>query len=438
MDSFAQLWESICEKLKLYISPPAFDLWIKPLKFRKFDDDIIYLSVKENYRKTIVLSKFGEQLRKAAEETLGFSVTFEIIIEDKEPERENLDAFIDEVNRDTSEEQYTFDNFIKGPSNEFAYSAALNVANNPGLTYNPLFIYGRSGVGKTHLMTAIKNHLEKTRPGAKILYFTGEHFMNEFIACIQNETNQAFREKYRSCDVLLLDDIQYIAGKDRTQEEFFHTFNTLKSNGRQIVLTSDVPPRELKGIPDRLISRFEEGIIADIAAPELETRVAIVKKKSEDMNLLLSDETALYIAERVKKNVRQIEGIVRKIKAYSEFTGDTPSNAVAKGFIDEISPDEQPIEVRVDSIISEVCRVYNVSPDDLKSSKRSANIVLPRHIAMYVMSRLTNLTLDEIGKYLSGKDHSTVIYATRSVKQRMEQDQTLKSTIDEIMNNLNN
>ena len=438
MESVAQLWESICAQIQNYISPTAFDLWIKPLRVLRFEDGKLYLSIQEPFKRNIVITKFSDKLEAAAKEALGFDVKYEILVEGQEPQKESLDELINEVNSETDEEIYTFDNFIKGPSNAFAYSAAQNVASNPGTTYNPLFIYGRSGVGKTHLMNAIKNYIEEKRPNTKILYFTGEHFMNEFIACIKNETNQAFRDKYRNCDVLLLDDIQYIAGRTQTQEEFFHTFNTLKSSGKQIVLTSDVPPRELKGIPDRLISRFEEGIIADIAAPELETRVAIVKKKAEDMDMSLSDETALYIAENVKRNIRQIEGIIKKIKAYSEFTGNEPNNVVAKGFIDEISTEEMPIETRVDNIINEVCRVFRVSPEDIKSGKRNASIVLPRHVAMYIMNKVTNLTQDEIGKYLSGKDHATVIYAVRTITNKMENDQAMKSTIDEIINNLNN
>ena len=438
MESFEQLWSSICDQVQLYITPTAFELWLRPLRFVNFKDGKIYLSIKEPFKRKIIISKFIDKLEIAAKEALGFEVKFEILIEGEEPKKDSLDELIKEVNRETEEEIYTFDNFINGPSNAFAYSAAQNVASNPGTTYNPLFIYGRSGVGKTHLMNAIKNYIQEHRPNTKILYFTGEHFMNEFIACIKNETNQAFREKYRNCDVLLLDDIQYIAGRTQTQEEFFHTFNALKSNGKQIVLTSDVPPRELKGIPDRLISRFEEGIIADISAPELETRVAIVKRKAEDMGVSISDETAMYIAENVRKNIRQIEGIIKKIKAYSEFTGNDANNVVAQGFIEEISSEEQPIEARVDSIINEVCRVYSVTPEDLKSGKRSAGIVFPRHVAMHIMNRVTNLTQDEIGKYFGGKDHSTVIYAIKTVNQKMEQDQSVKSTIDEIINNLNN
>lgn len=433
MESFAQLWENICGQIQNYISPTAFDLWIKPLKFLRYEDDKIYLSIKEPFKRNIVITKFGDKLEAAAKEEIGFDVKFEILIDGQDAVDESSPEIEDDAD---DEEQYTFENFIKGPSNAFAYSAAQNVASNPGKTYNPLFIYGRSGVGKTHLMNAIKNYIEEKRPNARILYLTGEHFMNEFIACIKNETNQAFRDKYRNTDVLLLDDIQYIAGKTQTQEEFFHTFNALKSAGKQIVLTSDVTPRELKGLPDRLISRFEEGIIADISAPELETRIAIVKRKAEDIELVISDETAMYIAENVRKNIRQIEGIIKKIKAYADFSGNDPNIIVAKGFIDEISTAEVPIETQVENIINEVCRVYRVSPEDLKSGRRSASIVLPRHIAMYIMNKVTNLTQDEIGKYLSGKDHSTVIYAIKTVTKKMEKDQALKSTIGEIINNL--
>lgn len=433
MNSFEQIWESILNQLKLTITSTAFDLWISPLNFVTFDDDTIVLSIAEPFKRNIIMSKFLDKLQEAAKEVFGFDVNFNIIIEGETIEEKPKKS----VNTMDIEESLTFDNFIQGPSNSFAYSAAFNVAENPGEHYNPLFIYGPSGVGKTHLMNAIMNKIKSNNPNAVILYYTGEHFMNEFISCLKNETNLAFREKYRKCDALLLDDIQYIAGKVQTQDEFFHTFNTLKENGKQICLTSDVAPRNLKGLPDRLVSRFEEGILADISAPELETRIAIVKRKAEDLNVKIPDDIALFIAENIKKNIRQLEGIVKRIRAYVEFTGNPINLPITKGFIDEISSEKLPIEAKLELIINEVCRVYNITADEIRSDRRNSSVVLPRQIAMYIMSKETSMTQNEIGQYFSGKDHATVIYAIRTLKTKMETDHSIKATIDEIIANIN-
>lgn len=433
MNSFEQVWDSILNQLKLTITSTAFDLWISPLNFVTFDDDTIVLSIAEPFKRNIIMSKFLDKLQEAAKEVFGFDVNFNIIIEGETIEEKPKKS----VNTMDIEESLTFDNFIQGPSNSFAYSAAFNVAENPGEHYNPLFIYGPSGVGKTHLMNAIMNKIKSNNPNAVILYYTGEHFMNEFISCLKNETNLAFREKYRKCDALLLDDIQYIAGKVQTQDEFFHTFNTLKENGKQICLTSDVAPRNLKGLPDRLVSRFEEGILADISAPELETRIAIVKRKAEDLNVKIPDDIALFIAENIKKNIRQLEGIVKRIRAYVEFTGNPINLPITKGFIDEISSEKLPIEAKLELIINEVCRVYNITADEIRSDRRNSSVVLPRQIAMYIMSKETSMTQNEIGQYFSGKDHATVIYAIRTLKTKMETDHSIKATIDEIIANIN-
>ena len=281
------------------------------------------------------------------------------------------------------------------------------------------------------------NEIKQQRPDAKIIYTSGELFTNELIYYIGNHNTYAFHEKYRNCDVLLVDDIQFIAKTETTQEEFFHTFNALKNNGSQIVLTSDRPPREMMTLEERLRTRFEMGLIADVQPPTLETRMAIVKKKSDDLNIILSDDVVKFIAENIKKNIRQLEGIVKKISAYQEVEGTTPSIAVAKRAISDIINDNQPTPVTVENIINEVARTFDVSAADIRSSKKSANISLARQVAIYIVDRVTGLSLKAIGNEFGNKHHSTIIYSLKESKSKIEKDVALKATVDDIIKNIN-
>ena len=432
MDSFAEIWQLVQEELKKQVTEVAYNVWLSPLEFVKFENDTVYLSISE-FKKNIIADKFMNALTGAFESILGFKVDIVFLIPGEVKSQEKTQT----QEAQSFEHEYTFDNFITGPSNRFAHAAALNVANNPGIAYNPLFIYGHSGLGKTHLLLAIMNEIKQQRPNAKIIYTSGELFTNELIYYIGNHNTYAFHEKYRSCDVLLVDDIQFIAKGETTQEEFFHTFNALKNNGSQIVLTSDRPPREMMTLEERLRTRFEMGLIADVQPPTLETRMAIVKKKSDDLNIFLSDDVVKFIAENIKKNIRQLEGIVKKICAYRDVEGTSPSIAVAKRAISDIINDNQPTPVTVENIINEVARTFDVSAADIRSSKKSANISLARQVAIYIVDRVTGLSLKAIGNEFGNKHHSTIIYSLKESKAKIEKDVALKATVDDIIKNVN-
>ncbi len=432
MDSFEEIWQLVKEELKKQVTEVAYNVWLSPLEFIKFENDTVFLSISE-FKKNIITDKFMAPLNNAFETILGFRVQIVFMI----PGETKVKVKEEEDPSQSFEHEYTFDNFITGPSNRFAHAAALNVANNPGITYNPLFIYGHSGLGKTHLLLAIMNEIKQQNPDAEIIYTSGELFTNEFIYYIGNHNTYAFHEKYRKCDVLLVDDIQFIAKTETTQEEFFHTFNALKNNGSQIVLTSDRPPREMMTLEERLRTRFEMGLIADIQPPTLETRMAIVKKKSDDLNITLSDDVIKFIAENIKKNIRQLEGTVKKISAYREVEGASPSIAVAKRAISDIINDNQPLPVTVENIINEVARTFDVSAADIRSAKKNANISLARQVAIYIVDRMTGLSLKAIGNEFGNKHHSTIIYSLKECKAKIEKDIALKATVDDIIKNIN-
>ena len=442
MDSFGEIWESIREYLKGSVTEVAYNVWLKPLEFVSFKNDTITLSISE-FKRGIVVDKFSSLIEEACEATIGFPVNIEFSVIGgntssapvQEEKKENITSH---------DYDYTFDNFIIGPSNRFAHAAALNVANNPGKAYNPLFIYGHSGLGKTHLLSAIKHEIETKNPSAKIIYTSGEHFTNDLVNCVRNQSNGyannpflEFHEKYRNCDVLLIDDIQFIAAKEATQEEFFHTFNALNNAGKQIVLTSDRPPKEMLTLEERLRTRFEWGLIADITPPPLETRMAIVKKKADDLNLELSDEIITFIADNIKKNIRQLEGAVKKIKAYQEVEGTKPNIAIAKKAISDIINDNQPLPMTIENVINEVARTFDVSASDIRSDKRNAKISQARQVAIYIISEITNLSLKAIGKEFGNKHYSTIIYALNEIKGKLENNVALKATVDDIIKNIN-
>ncbi len=433
MDSFDEIWELVKEQLKLSVTEVAYNVWLSPLNFVKFQNDTVYLSITE-FKKRIIVDKFSEIINSAFEAVLGFLITIEYVVPNehaKYPDIENSNK------SDINEYDYTFSNFITGPSNRFAHAAAINVASNPGKAYNPLFIYGHSGLGKTHLLLAIMNEIKANNPDANIIYTSGEHFTNELIYYIGNHNTYDFHEKYRNCDVLLVDDIHFIARGETIQEEFFHTFNALNNNGSQIVLTSDRPPKEMMTLEERLRTRFEMGLIADVQPPTLETRMAIVKNKAEALGLDLNDEVIQFIGENIKRNIRQLEGAVKKIKAFQDVEGVRPSVAVAKRAISDLINDDQPTPVTVDNIINEVARTFDVTPADIRSDKRSANISQARQVAIYVVEQVTNLSLKAIGIEFGNKHHSSIIYALKEIKNKIEKDISLKATIDDIIKNIN-
>ena len=432
MDSFNEIWTLVKEEIRCSVAEVAYNVWLSPLEFVSFKNDTVYLSISD-FKKKIIVDKFSLVVNTAFENVLGFPVTVEYVVpgdlikNDTEGENKKTDPEYD----------YTFENFITGSSNKFAHAAAINVAANPGKAYNPLFIYGHSGLGKTHLLMAIMNEIKQNNPNADIIYTSGELFTNELVYYIGNHNTYAFHEKYRKCDVLLVDDIQFIARAETTQEEFFHTFNALTSNDKQVVLTSDRPPREMMTLEERLRTRFEMGLIADIQPPTLEPRMAIVKKKSDDLNLELGDDVIKFIADNIKKNIRQLEGAVKKIKAYQDMEGSKPTIGVAKKAISDIINDNQPLPVTVENIIGEVSRTFDVTPADIRSDKRSSNISLARQVAIYIVDQVTGLPLKAIGNEFGNKHHSTIIYALKEIKNKLEKDIALKATVDDIIKNIN-
>ncbi len=447
MKSFKDVFQTVKNTIKSNISETAANLWVEPLEFIKYEDNIVTINCGESFVKNIVIeNKYAELWKKGFEETLGFPVKInfldneEAFSEQEEENGENSSYQI--VNGD--EEKETFDNFVVGPSNKFAHAAALAVTMNPGginnkngMNYNPLFIYGDSGLGKTHLLRAIANEIKKRYPEMKIIFVHTEEFTNEFIYHLGNKTTSVFHDKYRKADVLIFDDVQFLSGRTQTQEEFFHTMNSIVSAGKQIVLSSDRPPREIETLANRIRNRLEGGLLADIQPPELETRIAIIKNKAEKYDLELNDDYIIeYIAERVKNDIRQLEGVVKKLKAFS--TLNIPINiSVVQNVIKDIITNNRPIPQTTEKIILEVSRIYNIPIDDIYSKKRNASISNARQICMYIIRNVTGLTFEEIGKKFD-KNHATVMHAIYQVEDKIKHDSTLKAQISDIIKNVKN
>ncbi len=436
------------------ISDAVYNLWIKDAVLVSFDGTVAVLSVNAPVKKNLLETRYMEHLRSAFMEVTGVEIDVKIIVsggtakaaapvmpqpEYKEPAVEDsfsMETSSPVIPNKNGDYEYTFETFIVGTSNKFAHAACQAVAQNPGKGYNPLFIYGGSGLGKTHLLYAIMSEIKKNRPDTNVVYVKGEDFTNELITAIGNKNTNAFRDKYRPADVLLVDDIQFIAGKEQTQEEFFHTFETLHTAKKQIVLVSDRPPREIKTLEERLRTRFEWGLLADIQPPDVETRIAIIKRKAELMGLDIPNDVAEYIANRIKSNIRQLEGVVKKINAYKTLAKQSPSIKVAETAIRDILSDNQPLPVTVERIIAEVGRTYGVSSSDIRSSKRSSNISNARQIAMYVIRDITQMSMASIGEEFGGRDHSTVVYAINQVTKNIGTDAKYKETIEDIIKNI--
>ena len=334
---------------------------------------------------------------------------------------------------------YTFDTFVVGNNNRFAHSASLAVAESPGEAYNPLYIYGGPGLGKTHLMHSIGHFIIDQNPDTKVLYVTSEEFTNEVIESIRNGNSSAmtkFRDKYRTVDVLMIDDIQFIIGKESTQEEFFHTFNSLHDAHKQIVIASDRPAKEIKSLEERLRTRFEWGLTADVQPPDFETRVAIVKRKAELLHLDLPEDVAEFIANHLKNNIRQLEGAVKKLNAYYMLEGIQPVISVAQNAIKDILNETQPVPVTIEKIVGEVSRTFNVSPADIRGTKRNANVASARRVAIYILREVTGMSMEEIGREFSGRDHSTIVYSLKTMERDMKNDQHLRETVSDIIKNV--
>ena len=447
-------------------SPSIFNLWFNEFKLASLTDDKAVFTTPSAIKKNILSTKYQKLILESLEEAIGFPLEVSVLTdeefknpspvkndtaaptiapyfeaaketkaatkdEDDEEEKIITESISSPSNKRTLLDDYTFENFVEGSSNKFAKAACYAVAKEPN-TYNPLFIYGNSGLGKTHLLYAVINHMKKNHPGINIVYKKCESFLDELIKSIRNGSTAAFKEKYRSCDVLLIDDIQFLAGKEQTQEEFFHTFSALYESDKQIILTSDRPPMEIKPLEDRLRTRFEGGLLADVQPPSFELRIAIIKQKADAMGLSVSNELVEYMAERLQNNIRQIEGVLKRIYAVYSLT----SAEVTKEKIDEvisiIDPGNIPTDALIEKILSAVSKAYGVSSDEMKSKKRTDNITNARHVAIYLIKQLTELTLKEIGA-IFGRDHSTVVFSVEKVGKNIKTINNYESEINRLI-----
>lgn len=451
MDSLQEIFNKACEyciENKL-MTQVAYETWLKEATLHSMENNYstAILLVKSGFSQNLIENKLKDKLAVGFENTLGFPVDIVVQCEEtaaspdkRSSSQETLSPLQTPVPEDDGEGDYdyTFDNFIVGSSNKFAHAASMAVATNPAKAYNPLFIYGGSGLGKTHLLMAIGNEIKQRQkdPQPNTIYVRGEAFTNELIEAIGRESTQEFHDKYRMADVLLVDDIQFIGGKESTQEEFFHTFNALYQAGKQIVLTSDRPPKEIKTLEERLRTRFECGLLADIQPPDFETRVAIIRRKAELLGITMPDEVADYIANRLKNNIRQLEGAVKKLKAYQAVMNTPPSIMAAQNAIRDILNDNQPIPVTVERIIAEVARTCAVTPQDIRSTKRAAQISNARQAAVYIVRDITQMSMQAIGSEFGGRDHSTIVYAIQQVEQKMQADPKYRAMIEDIIKNI--
>lgn len=436
-ESLRQIYNQTLEVAaeRFSISESARNLWLNKITPVKIDINdkmnVIYFTTDVPFIRDTVNNLYKTKLEEAFRDTLSIPVSIEISVtgaaEEPAPAAEIPKTVID---------SYTFDTFIEGPSNNLAFAAAKAVATGQHQQYNPLFIYGNSGLGKTHLLSAIRHEMLKNNPDVKIIYIPAEKFTNDFLSSISNGTVAKFDEEYRSVDALLIDDIQFIAGKDQTEEKFFHIFNELYNRNKAIVLTADRPAKEIPSIPDRLKSRFTSGLIADIKPPEYETCLLIVKRKAELYNFHIPDDVIDFIATKVRSNIRQIEGVVTKLHALYEMNGITPTISAAQNVIRDIAAEQQPTPVTVDKIITEVGKIYNVTPEEMRSQKRVSNISNARKVAIYVIQNVTGLSYEAIGKEFNGRDHSTIVYAINNIKEKMERDSTFRSVVEDLIKNI--
>ena len=427
------------------ISASAKELWLDALEPISMEGNVVTLATDTDFKRNTINSIYLEKLEEQFTIVLGNQIKVEIIIKDDIPTTETkfndirnsreLTNKIDNIVHD-NKVTYTFDNFIVGPSNNLAYAAAKAVSQKQHEKYNPLFIYGDSGLGKTHLLSAIQNEMTKNYPGINIIYISAETFTNEFLHSITANKTELFDEKYRNADALLIDDIQFIAGKEQTEEKFFHIFNELYKLNKAIVLTSDRPAKEIKSISDRLKTRFSSGLAADVRAPEYETRLAIIQRKADLLNFKIPDDVVDFIATKLKSNIRQIEGVVTKMNALYMVSQIKPTIVVAQNVIKDIVSDHQPIPITVDKIISEAAKIYNVDPDEIRSPKRNSPVSSARKVAIYVIQEITGLPYEAIGQEFSGRDHSTVVYAIKNVKEMMAKDSNFRSVIEDLIKNI--
>lgn len=440
-----QLWTKTLNIIKNELTEVSFNTWIKCIIPLSMDNNTIKLEVPNDFTRGILESRYKNLIINAIKllTSKKYKIDFLITSEDtldtiNHSNNMKNNIIVNDEMSCTLNPKYTFDSFVIGNSNRFAHAASLAVAEAPAKAYNPLFIYGGVGLGKTHLMHAIGHYILQHTPKTKVVYVSSEKFTNELINSIKDDKNVDFRNKYRNVDVLLIDDIQFIAGKERTQEEFFHTFNALYEANKQIILSSDRPPKEIPTLEDRLRSRFEWGLIADIQVPDFETRIAILKKKADVENLNIPNEVMVYIATKIKSNIRELEGALIRIVAFSSLTNKEISVDLAAEALKDIISSEQNKQITIDLIQDIVANYFNLKIEELTSSRRTRNIAFPRQIAMYLSRKLTDMSLPKIGEEFGGRDHTTVIHAYEKISTNLKKDDSLKNVIRDLTKKINN
>ena len=484
LDEISQVWHLVRESFRPELSDVITDLWMGGLEVVDFQGSTVTMKAESEVKIRVVTSKYKADIERRFSEMLGFEIKLSLVSESSPiipPEDSDLmsrmkdnelesslsllpDGFMDvpneplplkytdgnaDVNVNGNADgnvsrsnigstmppfnfEYTFENFIVGASNKFAHAACIAVADRPAQAYNPLFIYGPSGLGKTHLLYAITTELKKKIHNIRVIYIKGEDFTNQMIDSMSRQAMTEFRDKYRSCDVLLIDDIHFIAGKTSTQEEFFNTFNALHEAGKQIIMTSDRPPREIKTLEERLRTRFEWGLIADIQPPDLELRTAIIKKKAEVFNVSIPEDVLTFLAENLRSNIRQIEGAIKKLGAKSFLTGRLVTMELARSCISELLGGAEPVTVTVDKIFAAVYKKYNIKKEEIVSSKRTKEIANARHITVYVIRQITDMSLPNIGKIIE-RDHTTVLSSLDTIEKRMVQNPVFRTELEEMI-----
>ena len=438
--------EELIAKIKELLQPEvtkiSYDTWIMPLDIRSIDGNHIVFTANSEFQKDFIENKYKSLIFNTLRYITNKDWTFSVVDLTKEEKDDSKDIISNtsnsspaeiEMNKSTLNPKYTFETFVVGNNNRFAHAAALAVGNEPAKSYNPLYLYGGLGLGKTHLMHAIGNRILENNPNANILYVTSEKFTNQLINAIKDNKNEFFRNKYRNIDVLLIDDIQFIAGKDRVQEEFFHTFNSLYEDGKQIIISSDTPPRDIPFLEDRLKSRFEWGLLADISVPDYETRLAILRKKAQDESIIIDDIILSNIANKIDSNIRELEGVFNKIVARASLTHSPITIELAEKIINEFKYENEKV-ISCDFIKETIAKYFSINKDDLSSNKRSNDIAFPRQIAMFLCREIANMSYPQIGEDFGGRDHSTVMHACRKIEKEVKEKTNTKLIVDSVKN----
>ncbi len=429
-------WERVLARIQAELSEQSFRTWFSHTKLVLWDANRIQLQVPDKFYGDWLREHYQQIIQGAVSQVSGTHPNIEYVVSDLsfKPSREPSSGAppSSQTPRTNLNDRYTFENFVIGPGNRFAHAAALAVAEAPARNYNPLFLYGRVGLGKTHLMQAVAHDILRKKPESKVVYISGEQFTTQLIAAIQNKSTPSFRAKFRSSDILLVDDIHFIAGKESTQEEFFHTFNSLYDAHKQIIVSSDRPPKEIPGLEERLISRFAWGLVADVQPPDFETRVAILKKKMERETVTLSDDVVYFIATQIKSNIRELEGALVRVIAYSQLTGVPVNMKVVEEEILKDTLKEEGGNVTIERIQKSVCDYFQIKLSDLRAKNRSKSIAQPRQVAMYMVRNMTDHSLPEIGAYFGGRGHATVIHACNKIERLSRSGGKMQQSLDDI------